>query len=141
MRYIDSEAELHPVMPSSLSVDDVVFARLVGLGLSQPLSTSARGSYIQLDMLRDHKPPPIRRIWISDFGLPDPKHDPDRHQNCITWSLSHAYPSKKFRQNPFTSLRVIQRTDRQTDRTKNITSFLGGGNQGIDYTQGNYCTC
>jgi len=26
------------------------------------------------------------------------------------------YPSKKFRQNPFTSLRVIRRTDRQTDR-------------------------
>jgi len=44
------------------------------------------------------------------------------------------YPSKKFRQNPFTSLRVIRRTDkqtdRQTDRTKNITSFFGGGNYG-----------
>jgi len=26
------------------------------------------------------------------------------------------YPSKKFRQNPFTSLRVIRRTDRQRDR-------------------------
>jgi len=49
------------------------------------------------------------------------------------------YPSKKFRQNPFTSLRVIRRTDRQadrqtdkqtnrqTDRTKNITSFFNGG--------------
>jgi len=39
------------------------------------------------------------------------------------------YPSKKFRQNPFTSLRVIRRTDRQTDRTKNITSFFGRGNK------------
>ena len=38
------------------------------------------------------------------------------------------YPSKNFRQNPFTSLRVIRWTDRQTDRTKNITSFFGGGN-------------
>jgi len=42
------------------------------------------------------------------------------------------YPYKKFRQNPFTSLRVIRRTDRQTDRqtdcTKNITPFFGGGN-------------
>jgi len=42
------------------------------------------------------------------------------------------YPSKKFRQNPFTSLRVIRRTDRQTDRQtdriKSITSFFGGGN-------------
>ena len=63
-----------------------------------------------------------------DFGLPDPKRDPDRHQNCIAWSLSHALPSKKFRKNPFTSLRVIRRTDRQKDRTKNITSFFGGGN-------------
>jgi len=43
------------------------------------------------------------------------------------------YPSKNFRQNPFTSLRVIRRTDRQTDRTKNITSFFGGGNElGLD---------
>jgi len=46
------------------------------------------------------------------------------------WAMP--YPSKKFRQNPFTSLRVIRRTDRQTDRqtdrTKNITSFFGGGN-------------
>ena len=31
-------------------------------------------------MLREHKPPPIRRIPISDFGLPDPKRDPDRHK-------------------------------------------------------------
>jgi len=29
------------------------------------------------------------------------------------------YPYKKFRQNPFTSLRVIWRTDRQTDRQTN----------------------
>jgi len=29
------------------------------------------------------------------------------------------YPSKKFRQNPFTSFRVIRRTDRQTDRQTN----------------------
>ena len=86
-------------------------------------------------MLKEHKPPPIRRIRISDFGLPDSKRDPDRHQNCITWSLSHALPSKKFRQNPFTSLRVIRRTDRRTDRqtdlTKNITSFFGGGNNNV----------
>ena len=58
------------------------------------------------------------------------------------------YPSKKFRQNPFTSLRVIRRTDRQTDRqtdrTKNITSFFSGGNYikhvqklGINYPEKN----
>ena len=73
----------------------------------------------KLDTLRHHEPPPIQRIRISDFGLPDPKRDPDRHQNCITWSLSHALPLKKFRQNPFTSLRVIRRTDRQTDKQTN----------------------
>jgi len=58
---------------------------------------------------------PIRRIRISDFGLPDPKRDPDRHQNCVTWSLSHALPLQKissksvhkFASNP---------TDRQTDK-------------------------
>ena len=56
--------------------------------------------YSELDMLRQHKPPPIWRIRISDFGLPDPKRDPDRHQNCFTWSLSHAvmpYPSRPHR--------------------------------------------
>jgi len=72
-------------------------------------------SFKKLDMLRDHKPPPIRSIRISDFGLPDLKHDPDRHQNCITWSLTHALPLQKissksvhkFASNP---------TDRQTNR-------------------------
>ena len=72
----------------------------------------------QLDALRENKPPPntaIRRIQILDFGLRDPKRDPDRHQNCITWSLSHALPLQKissksvhkFASNP---------TDRQTDK-------------------------
>ena len=67
-------------------------------------------------MLREHKPPPIWRIRISDFGLPDPKRDPDRHQNCITWSLVPT-PTKissksvhKFASNP---------TDRQTNRQTN----------------------
>jgi len=58
------------------------------------------------------------------------------------WAMP--YPYRKFRQNPFTSLRVIQRTDRQTDRqidgqrdrqtdwTKNIT-FFGGGNNYITF--------
>ena len=65
-----------------------------------------------------------------DFGLPDPKRDLDRRQNCTTWSLSHALPLEKissksvhkFASNPM---------DRQTDRTKNITSFFGGGNNGM----------
>ena len=46
------------------------------------------------------------------------------------WAMP--YPSKKFRQNPFTTFSVIRRTDRQTDRqtdrSENITSF-GGGNK------------
>ena len=77
-------------------------------------------------MLRQHKPPPIRRIRISDFndfGLPDPKRDPDRHHNCITWSLSHALPLQKissksvhrFASNP-TDRQRDKQTDRQTDR-------------------------
>ena len=62
-------------------------------------------------MLREHKPPPIRRIWISDFGLPDPKRDPDRHQNCITWSMP--YPSKKFVK---IRSQVCEYSDGQTDK-------------------------
>ena len=72
----------------------------------------------KLDMLREYKPPPntaIQRIRISDFGLPDPKCDPDRHQNCITWSLSHALPLEKI------SSKSVHKfpsnlTDRQTNR-------------------------
>ena len=88
--------------------------------------------------LREHKSPPIRRIQISDFGLPHPKRDPDRHQNCITWSLSHALPLQKissksvhkFASNSTdrqTNRQTDKQTNRQTDRTKNITSFFGGG--------------
>ena len=86
-------------------------------------------------MLREHKPPPntaIRRIRISDFGLLDPKRDPDRHQNCITWSLSHALPLEKILSksvNKFASNPTDRQTNGQTDRTKNITSFIGGGNE------------
>ena len=60
-----------------------------------------------------------------DFGLwtPDPKRDPDRHQNCITWSLSHALPLQKissksvhkFASNP-TDRQTNRLTDRQTDK-------------------------
>ena len=86
-------------------------------------------------MFRQHKPPPIRRIRISDFGLPDPKRDPDRHQNCITWSLIHALPLQKisskfvhkFASN-LTDSQTDKQTGRQTDHTENITSFFGGGN-------------
>ena len=82
--------------------------------------------------LREHKPPPnmaIRRIRISDFGLTDPKRDPDRHQNCITWSLSHALPLQTISSksvHEFASNPTDRQTNRQTDRTKNITSFFGG---------------
>jgi len=76
-------------------------------------------SRTELDMLRDHKPPPIRSIRISDFGLPDPKRDPDRHQNCITWSLTHALPLQKISSksvHKFASNPTDRRTDRQTDK-------------------------
>jgi len=70
-------------------------------------------------MLREHKPPPIWRVRISDFGLPDPKRDPDHHQNCITWSLSHALPLQKISSksvHKFTSNPTDTQTNRQTNR-------------------------
>ena len=69
-------------------------------------------------MLREHKPPPntaIRSIRISVFGLPDSKRDLDRHQNCITWSLSHALPLEKISSKSVHKF-VGNPTDRQTDR-------------------------
>jgi len=88
----------------------------------------------ELEVLREHKPPPIRRIRISDFGLTDVKRDPDRHQNCTTWSLIHALPLQKISSksvHKFASNPTNRQTNRQTDRTKNITSFFGGGNEYI----------
>jgi len=70
-------------------------------------------------MLREHKPPPIRRIRILDFGLPDLKRDPDHHQNCITWSLSHALPLQKILSKSvqkFASNPTDRQTDKQTDK-------------------------
>ena len=75
--------------------------------------------------LREHKP-------LPDFGLPDPKRDPDRHQNCITWSLGHALSLQKISStsvHKFASNPTDRQTNRQTDRTKNITPFFGGGNK------------
>jgi len=65
-------------------------------------------------MLRQHKPPPFSSIRISDFGRPDPKRDPDRHQNCNTWSLSHALPLQKFLSKSVYKF-ASNPTDRQTD--------------------------
>ena len=65
--------------------------------------------------LREHKPPQIRRIRISDFGLPDPKRDLDRHQNCITWSLSHALPLQKISSKSLHKF-ASNPTDSQTNR-------------------------
>ena len=63
------------------------------------------------------------------LGLVDTDGDPDHHRNLITWSLGHAlWPlplqeiSSKSVHNFFS-----YPTDRQTDRSKNITSFFGGG--------------
>jgi len=73
----------------------------------------------QEDMLREHKPRPIWTIRISDFGLPDPKRDPDRHKNCITWSLSHSLPLQKISSksvHKFVSNPTDRQTDKQTDR-------------------------
>ena len=67
--------------------------------------------------LTQNKPPPIRRI--SDSGLPDPKRDLDRHQNCITWSLSHALHLQKISSksvHKFPSNLMVRQTNRQTDR-------------------------
>ena len=72
-------------------------------------------------MHSENKPPPnaaIRRIRISDFGLPDLKRDPDRHQNCIIWSLTHALPLQKISSknvNKFASNTTDRLTDKQTE--------------------------
>ena len=90
--------------------------------IEKKCDNSSRANLIHIPnkkaMLREHKPPPIRRIRISDFGLPDPKRDPDRHQNCITWSLSHALPLQKVSSksvHKFASNLTDRQTNRQTD--------------------------
>ena len=81
----------------------------------------------------------IQWIRISDFGLLDPDGDTTGPstplQNLSTWSLGHAPPhpptpqeiSSKSVHN-FFSYPTDRQTHRQTDRSKNITSFFGRGN-------------
>jgi len=71
----------------------------------------------------------------SDFGLLDPEGDRGSSPKLKSLVPGPCPTSpKKFRQNPFTTFSVIRRTQtarvtaRQTDGTKNITSFGGGNN-------------
>jgi len=73
-------------------------------------------------------------IRISNFGLLDPEGDPDRHQNLSPWSLGHALPLQEILSKSVYNF-FSYPTDRQTDRSENITSFFGGGNKaGITIT-------
>jgi len=56
---------------------------------------------------------------VSDIRLLDPDGDPDRHQNLTSTPPRN---SSKSVHNFFS-----YPTDRQTDRSKNITFFFGGG--------------
>ena len=68
----------------------------------------------------------IQWIRISDSWIR--KVQRDRHQNLITCSLGHALPLQEISSKSVLDFSVIRRTDRQTDRNENITSFFGGGN-------------
>jgi len=70
----------------------------------------------------------IQWIRISDFGLLDPDGDLDRHQNLIICSLGHALPLQEISSKSVHNFFSYPMTDRQTDRSQNITSFFGGGN-------------
>jgi len=89
----------------------------------------------KLDALRENKPlqnTAIQRIRISDSRIQSVIRIATKIVSLGPWAMPCHY--RKFRQNPFTSLRVIRRTkrqtDRQTDRTKN-TTFFGGGNNNL----------
>jgi len=74
----------------------------------------------------------IKWIRISDFGLLDPDGDPDRHQNWIHWSLGYVLPLQEISSKSvhnFFSYPTDRQTNRQTDRSENITSFGGGNNE------------
>ena len=49
-----------------------------------------------------------------------PDGDPDRHQIELIGPWAMPYPSKKFRQNPFTTFSVIRLTDKQTDKQTEV---------------------
>jgi len=84
----------------------------------------------KLEALRENKPPPNTAWHKSVCNFLSNPEDPDFGlwtPGSKAWSGSPPKlyqlvlepcptPTKKFRQNPFTSLRVIQRTDRQTDK-------------------------
>jgi len=77
----------------------------------------------------------IFAMQISLLRILDPDGDPARHQNLITWSMSHALPLQEISSksvHDFFSYPTDRQTDRQTDRSKNITSFFGRGNNNDD---------
>jgi len=55
-------------------------------------------------------------MWISEFGLLDPNVIGIVTKIELTGPWAMPYPSKKFRQHPFTTFSVIRWTDRQTDK-------------------------
>jgi len=73
----------------------------------------------------------IQWIRISDFWLLDPDGDPDHHQNLITWSLVRALSLQEILSKSVHNFFSYPdgQTDRQTDRSENITFFAGGDNQ------------
>jgi len=52
--------------------------------------------------------------------------NPDRHQNLTTFSLDHAHPSTKFRQNSFVTVWEIQLTETDCAKTQSPSLFCGG---------------
>jgi len=110
----------HNIFHHTLSMFPHYLKKIISKSLvASFFGTQCIGLYKQEDMLREHKPPPIRRIRISDFGLPDLKRDPDCHQNCNTWSLSHALPLQKNSSksvHEFASNPTDRQTDKQTDK-------------------------
>ena len=67
----------------------------------------------------------LRRPGGSRFRTLKP--DPDRHQNCITWSLSHALPLQKISSksvHKFASNLTDRQTNRQTNRPNQKHNLL-----------------
>ena len=81
----------------------------------------------KLEVLREHKPPPIWSViriatkivslgrWAMPYPLPG-----------LPLQKISSKSVYKFASNP-----TDRQTNRQTDRTKNITSFFGGGNNRV----------
>ena len=101
-------------------------------GLRDPDSDADRHQNGSWSLGHTSAPHKISSKSVGNFF--DNPVNPDRHQNLSPWSLGHALSlqeisSKSVHNFQLSDGQTNRQTDKQTDRSENMTPFFGGGNK------------